>query len=77
MDWPARTPNLDSIKNVRGVLPRRVYRDLRQFGNVMELRDCILHEWAKLDVELGYNLVRSMTRSCADILERKGLKLAH
>jgi len=74
MPWPARSPDLNPIENVWGVLSRRVYRNGRQFSDVKELKGAIGDEWTKMERELRYNLVKSMTKRCVQVLERGGKK---
>nr|CAD2168795.1 unnamed protein product [Meloidogyne enterolobii] len=41
LDWPARSPDLNIIENVWGILARDVYENARQFDNVKLLREAI------------------------------------
>lgn len=74
MEWPARSPDLNPIENLWGILARRVYANAKQFDTVVELTECILSEWDKIDRVTCYNLVKSMTKRCATVLERQGMK---
>ena len=42
MEWPARSPDLNPIENLWGILAKEVYQDGRQFDRVSELRDCVM-----------------------------------
>jgi len=45
MDWPACSPDLNSIENVWGILSHAVYRGGRKFESASELRTEILLQW--------------------------------
>lgn len=74
MPWPAKSPDLNPIENVWGILSRRVYKDGRQFSSVLELKQCILQEWGALTQNFASKLVQSMTKRCRQVLERGGKK---
>lgn len=41
LDWPAKSPDLNPVENVFGILARRLYEGNRKFGSVAELRAAI------------------------------------
>ena len=51
VDWPAHSPDLNTIENVWGLLARRVYANGRVLSTIDELRSCILTEWQNLETE--------------------------
>lgn len=75
LDWPSRSPDLNPIENMWGVLARRVYHDCRQFRSVGDLKQCVITEWNNIDYKTCYNLSQSMKNRCASLLEAKGKKL--
>lgn len=75
MDWQAKSPDLNPIENVWGILARRVYANERQFDTVSALKACVLYEGLKSDRKLCYRFIHSMGNRCAAVLERGGLKI--
>ena len=59
LDWPAYSPDLNHIEELRGILTRRVFTLNKQFHSLNELKACILREWESLDQELLKKLVGS------------------
>ena len=47
MHWPAKSPDLNPIENMWGVLARAVYRHERQFSSKGELITTILKAYHK------------------------------
>jgi transposase len=45
ISWPSRSPDLNIIENIWGILARKVYRNCRQFSSQAELKTAILDEW--------------------------------
>lgn len=61
LDWPARSPDLNPIENLWGLLARPVYANGRQFESINSLKHYIVSEWAKIDQTICYKLARSMS----------------
>ena len=49
LKWPARSPDLNPIENVWGLLAREVYSNGKQYFRVQELKDALNKAWKKLD----------------------------
>ena len=49
LKWPARSPDLNPIENVRGLLAREVHPNGKQYFSVQELKDALNKAWKKLD----------------------------
>lgn len=41
MKWPSRSPNLNLIENLWGILSRAVYKNSKQYNNIKELENAI------------------------------------
>ena len=55
IDWPAHSPDLNTIENVWGLLAQRAYANGRVLNTFDELRSCILTEWQNLETETIQN----------------------
>jgi len=52
LDWRARFPDLNIIKNVWGLLAKEVYKDVKQYSSVHELKKSILDAWALISQDV-------------------------
>ena len=72
LNWPSRSPDLNPIENLWGVLSRRVYANNRQFASVEDLKDAILHEWHRIEPEVLQKLIDSMPNRIFSLIKAKG-----
>ena len=72
MDWPSRSPDLNPIENLWGILVRAVYADGRQFSTVAELRDAIKLAWDDIDLETLQKLSNSMKNRMFKLTANQG-----
>ncbi|KAH9135181.1 hypothetical protein AeRB84_019305 [Aphanomyces euteiches] len=70
--WPAKSPDLNVIENVWGVLARSVYRNGRQFSSKEELEAQILKSWEQVSVSYLETLVNDMPTRMAEVVIRAG-----
>jgi len=70
--WPAKSPDLNPIEDLWGILARKVYAHQRQFSSVDELIDCVMDSWDQISEDTLENLVRSMQKRCFDCVLAKG-----
>ena len=70
VEWPARSPDLNPIENIWGVLARDVYADCRQFSNVQEFKNAILCAWGRITEMQVKNLVGSMKNRMIEVLKK-------
>ena len=72
LNWPSRSPDLNPIENLWGILARRVFANGRQFNSVTELRTEIVNCWNSIaDSELK-KLVESMPKRLIEVLKKTG-----
>lgn len=74
MRWPAKSPDLNPIENLWGILARTVYKNARQFSNVEELKEVVMRAWEEIPPETLRNLVRTMPNRCIEVLAVQGQK---
>lgn len=74
MPWPAKSPDLNPIENVWGILARRVYAHGRQFYSREMLVECILREWELLPLSTLVKLAGSMEKRCVEVIMKHGKK---
>ena len=57
LDRSVRSPNLNPVKNFRGILVRRIYAEGKQYATVDELKSAITTEWNNIEISALQNLV--------------------
>jgi len=72
MRWAAKSPDLNPIKNLWGILVYKVYEHGRQFETIHKLKKSVLKAWKEIKPEILKILVSSMKDRCISVLERKG-----
>ena len=51
MKWPARSPDLNPIENLWGMIARDVYGKGRQYQSIRQLKCAIIRAWNNISVE--------------------------
>ncbi|KAG3174910.1 hypothetical protein C6341_g9675 [Phytophthora cactorum] len=77
LPWPAKSPDLNIIENVWGVLACRVYANGRQFDTKTDLMRQIKAEWEKINLEYLHKLVRSIPKRLEATRLLKGSKTGY
>jgi transposase len=72
LDWPAKSPDLNPIENLWGVLVREVYKDCRQYDSVAELEKAVKLAWSRIPVQLMKKLVYSMPQRINEVIKNHG-----
>lgn len=72
LPWAPKSPDLNIIENIWGILVKRVYYGYRQFETVDDLKEALLHEWDKLSTADVLKLVHSMPKRCAKTVRARG-----
>ena len=57
LQWSSRSPDLNPMQNLWGVLTRIVYRKGRQFNSINALRKAIIHVWTEISLEVLQNFL--------------------
>lgn len=77
LDWPARSPDLNPIENLWGILARAVYLNGRQFENLQQLEVMIRTEWRNLRETTLEGLINSMPGRVVEVVRRNGKQLSN
>jgi transposase len=72
LPWPAQSPDLNPIENLWDELDRKVRKHKPLPKNRDDLWQILQDEWLKLDESMYKNLVDSMPRRVAAVIENKG-----
>jgi transposase len=72
LSWPARSPDLNPMENLWGILVRDIYADCRQFDNVDQLKEAIQEAWDRVPLDQLSRLVKSMSNRMIQVIERHG-----
>ncbi len=70
LDWPANSPDLNSIENLLGIVKRKM-RDTKP-NNADDLKAAIKATWASITPEQCHKLITSMPRCIDAIVHTKG-----
>jgi transposase len=74
LNWPARSPDLNTIENLWAIMSRDVYRDGTQYDNVASLTKALHTAWNNVSPKTISSLIDSMPRRCIEVIEKKGNK---
>lgn len=72
IDWPVKSPDLNPIENIWGILTYRVYGNGKSYKTLAELETAVRSEWDKITVEELKNLVGTMRKRCVSIIKKAG-----
>lgn len=72
LDWPARSPDLNPVENLWGIMVRRIYAEGRQYAAVNELKSAISEAWGNIENTVLQNLVNSMPNRMFQVINRNG-----
>lgn len=75
LPWPAKSPDLNIIENLWGILVRMVYKNFKQFSNVEELKEEIIRCWSNIPNETIKRLYKAMLKRCVAVIEQHGKKI--
>ncbi|GBM84936.1 Transposable element Tc3 transposase [Araneus ventricosus] len=72
LDWPTRTPDLNPMENLWGILAHEVYKNGIQYQNKQELTYSVEKAWIKISKNVLKELSNSMTSRLIKVIEKKG-----
>ncbi len=70
LDWPANSPDLNTIENLSGIVKRKM-RDTRP-NNADELKATVKETWASIPPQQCHKLITSMSRQIEAVIKAKG-----
>jgi DDE superfamily endonuclease len=71
-NWPAKSPDMNIIENIWGILAREVYKNGRQYNNKDELTDAIVAAWQNIPQAKIKSLYDSLPRRILALYDAKG-----
>lgn len=77
MDWPSKSPDLNPIENLWGILVREVYANGKQYDDKTALKNAILAAWDNIQLSTLEKLVDSMNRRCCEVIRLNGNKIKY
>ena len=72
LDWPAKSPDLNPIENLWGILCRQVYKKNQSFACRNLLKQAIEQAWNEIDVSVLQALSHSMKKRISSVFRRRG-----
>ena len=69
---PPRSPDMNPIENLWGILTSEVYKGGVQYHTKSALKTAVQRAWARIDKGLLMRLATSMTTRCKALIEAKG-----
>lgn len=70
LDWPANSPDLNTIENLSGRLDTITKN--RHCNTEEQLFQSLLEGWRRLDLDYIHNLILSMPRRCLAVIDNHG-----
>jgi transposase len=75
LQWPARSPDLNPIENLWGILTRVVFANGRQYKNKDELKAAVLEAWDSINADTLAKLSQSMPNRLFSVISKKGASI--
>ncbi|CDF33089.1 unnamed protein product [Chondrus crispus] len=72
LPWPPKSPDINIIENVGGVMARMVYARGKHYPNVQDLKVAIEEAWSTVGSELLLTLYKSLTRRMHAVMDARG-----
>lgn len=72
MEWPARSPDLNPIENLWGILSRKVYHNGMQYDTVASLKSAIKDAWKEIGPDVLSTLIKSMPSRIFNVIQKNG-----
>ena len=77
MDWTSRSPDVNPIENLWGILAQHVYNNGRQYDYLDDLKDSNLIAWNAIKPEVLEKLVECMTNRLVSLVELRRAQISN
>lgn len=77
LEWPARSPDLNPVENLFGIICKDVYKNGKQFQKVNDLKNAIISSVEKIPKETLENLINSMQKRLTEVLKNFGASIKY
>lgn len=75
LKWPARSPDLNPIENLWGIMAREVYGGGKQYQTIQELEVAVRNCWRNIRLPLLEKLINSMPGRLFELVRRNAKQL--
>lgn len=73
--WPANSPDLNIIENIWGIIVQNIYKEIKSFSTINELKNAILKSWELITMDTVNNLYNSFFDRIIKVHSNGGLFL--
>lgn len=77
LEWPAKSPDLNPIENVWGIMSNRIYGNNKIYADVTELKAAINEAWESIHADEITNLILSVKKRLAQVIYLQGHSIGH
>ena len=71
LSWPAKSPDLNPIENLWGILSRKVYDNGKEYDDKAQVWTAIKDCWKDISISVLCKLINSMSNRCVDVLSSR------
>jgi len=72
LGWPSKSPDLNPIENLWGIVARQVYGKGKQYHTKTALIQSVKAAWNSISLETIRSLIKSMATRLIKVVENKG-----
>ena len=72
MEWPAKSPDLNSIQHAWHILQRRIMARQHKPNTLQQLQNALVQEWSLIPQAEFCKLIRSFPNRCREVIRARG-----